>query len=579
MHTRLFVFLLLLTSQISNALDKGAEILRVCYDNNSSKATIYWKTPPDPCNSFNKFNIYIKEFGNPWQLIYTTTNYSETSLTLTFNDVINGGFKIVTHSACNGIDSFESRVKSIDNSAPAYMELDSVSFDQNSQNIIVGWKQNDSTDNMGYWVYKSNSQGDVNSKILETAVTNAILNGYDKNNPSYITIASFDSCNLFTPISQPQKSAYLGGTIDSCKKEINLTWSKYIGWGNQVNQYLVINSNGTGFKKLKALSATQASEILTNINMGENLCYYVRTEDIKTKKTSSSNTVCFKTRRLVDPVINYLSNVTVTGDSYLTISYMGDLQADTDSLILEKSPNSSGNFKAFLRLKFDRLNPTINLIDRVVDVNSYFYTYRFKTINKCDLITSVSNIGTSIYLRPPVPANNLYNLKWNTYRNWEKGISTQIIEMSDDRFTWNTLKNETPEQTTIVYTSESLKDSICFRIRNIESPNIYNLSSESVSNIKCVYSISDFYFPSAINPFSHNNTFRVFGSGLDKSRAKLEIFNRWGQKIFETDQLEKGWDGKINGEMADMGSYIYKAYFYDQQNKYYLKTGSVFIIR
>jgi hypothetical protein len=36
----------------------------------------------------------------------------------------------------------------------------------------------------------------------------------------------------------------------------------------------------------------------------------------------------------------------------------------------------------------------------------------------------------------------------------------------------------------------------------------------------------------------------------------LRIYNRWGEKVFETDDLYSGWDGQANGEPAIEGMYI-----------------------
>jgi gliding motility-associated-like protein len=38
----------------------------------------------------------------------------------------------------------------------------------------------------------------------------------------------------------------------------------------------------------------------------------------------------------------------------------------------------------------------------------------------------------------------------------------------------------------------------------------------------------------------------------------LEIYNRWGQRIFTSYKRDKGWDGTYNGHAADMGSYRYR---------------------
>ncbi|MBE9481901.1 MAG: gliding motility-associated C-terminal domain-containing protein [Bacteroidetes bacterium] len=37
----------------------------------------------------------------------------------------------------------------------------------------------------------------------------------------------------------------------------------------------------------------------------------------------------------------------------------------------------------------------------------------------------------------------------------------------------------------------------------------------------------------------------------------LTIYNRWRQKIFSTNNVTEGWDGKINGEFAPAGVYVW----------------------
>jgi gliding motility-associated-like protein len=36
----------------------------------------------------------------------------------------------------------------------------------------------------------------------------------------------------------------------------------------------------------------------------------------------------------------------------------------------------------------------------------------------------------------------------------------------------------------------------------------------------------------------------------------MKIYNRWGEKLFETDILNDGWDGTANGEPCTEGTYV-----------------------
>ena len=38
---------------------------------------------------------------------------------------------------------------------------------------------------------------------------------------------------------------------------------------------------------------------------------------------------------------------------------------------------------------------------------------------------------------------------------------------------------------------------------------------------------------------------------------KFTIYNRWGQKVFQTENRKVGWDGKYNGVVQPMDVYVY----------------------
>ncbi len=69
------------------------------------------------------------------------------------------------------------------------------------------------------------------------------------------------------------------------------------------------------------------------------------------------------------------------------------------------------------------------------------------------------------------------------------------------------------------------------------------------------------YLPNALKPDGdgRNEAFRPAGFLRYVSDFRMEIFNRWGERIFETDDKEAGWDGlnQRNGRRASPGVYLY----------------------
>jgi gliding motility-associated-like protein len=71
----------------------------------------------------------------------------------------------------------------------------------------------------------------------------------------------------------------------------------------------------------------------------------------------------------------------------------------------------------------------------------------------------------------------------------------------------------------------------------------------------------DYAFPNAFAPGSasgENQTFKPLIAGIVDVQ-NFQIFNRWGELVFDNGDIDKGWDGTVNGEDAPQDTYIYVA--------------------
>ena len=57
-----------------------------------------------------------------------------------------------------------------------------------------------------------------------------------------------------------------------------------------------------------------------------------------------------------------------------------------------------------------------------------------------------------------------------------------------------------------------------------------------------------------------NQTFNpIFSSGTDPYNFTMNIYNRWGEVIFETHDISIGWDGSYGmGTKCEPGTYTYE---------------------
>ncbi len=88
------------------------------------------------------------------------------------------------------------------------------------------------------------------------------------------------------------------------------------------------------------------------------------------------------------------------------------------------------------------------------------------------------------------------------------------------------------------------------------------------------------FIPNAFTPGSFddmNNVFEIFGEGIEY--VTMQIFNRWGEKIFESSNQKVSWDGTFKGEMQKPGVYTFYVDVEYLDGKVINRKGSVTLIR
>jgi len=142
-------------------------------------------------------------------------------------------------------------------------------------------------------------------------------------------------------------------------------------------------------------------------------------------------------------------------------------------------------------------------------------------------------LGNSITLLGPEGVSHL----------WNNGLTTQDITMSPI------------EDTT--YIVAALQANGCYDVADV---NI--LINEELN----------FFIPNLFTPNGDNTNdlFLIYGNGINPENFNFSIFNRWGQIVFETtnvnDMLTSGWDGTTNGEQQPVGTYVWVMKGFQEDN-------------
>lgn len=134
------------------------------------------------------------------------------------------------------------------------------------------------------------------------------------------------------------------------------------------------------------------------------------------------------------------------------------------------------------------------------------------------------------------------------------------------RYTWNTgdyAKNITvsPRETTTYEVTVEDRDGHA------------TVTRYTVEILECAI-----YVPGAFSPNGDgsNDQFLVVGEGI--SRFEMKVFSKFGELVFETHDLQQGWDGRLRGASLPVDAYVYQIRFYDQTGLHHSVQGSVMIV-
>lgn len=108
-----------------------------------------------------------------------------------------------------------------------------------------------------------------------------------------------------------------------------------------------------------------------------------------------------------------------------------------------------------------------------------------------------------------------------------------------------------------------------------------NQNGCSDTSIQSIVIIPDFYFyfPNAFTPYKNdkNDFFMGYGSGIKTYR--MRIFDRWGQMLFESNDILTGWDGTYKGVQSEAAVYVCVFDLVSLRGKKMRRIGDVTLLR
>ncbi|PCJ67323.1 MAG: hypothetical protein COA58_03105 [Bacteroidetes bacterium] len=150
---------------------------------------------------------------------------------------------------------------------------------------------------------------------------------------------------------------------------------------------------------------------------------------------------------------------------------------------------------------------------------------------------------------------------------------------SDDAIDWNWSTSDGGS-----YTGKTITHSFLDSGNYVVTLDIVNGNGCEDVISKVIYVNADLFvhIPSAFSPNGDmiNDDYGLGGLTQGVAQMTMDIFNRWGEKVFHSEDVNNRWDGTYNGEPAQQGVYVYMVRFTNpKQTQWYYFNGEIHLLR
>jgi len=105
---------------------------------------------------------------------------------------------------------------------------------------------------------------------------------------------------------------------------------------------------------------------------------------------------------------------------------------------------------------------------------------------------------------------------------------------------------------------------------------------DSITKVVHVKELQYYYIPNSFTPEGNgtNETFApIFFPGFTPANYRFSIFNRWGEVIYETNDIYSSWNGMYQGKLVSDEAYVWQITFRENEtDKAYIQSGHVIVL-
>lgn len=353
------------------------------------------------------------------------------------------------------------------------------------------------------------------------------------------------------------------GLIDTAAQVINVAEQTYVSTSNDTSMCasatlnLVADGNGSSNMFIWSSSPTftdtlnsPLSDSSLTVNVMDDTVFYVQTNNVY---CTSVDTIVINVDNL-DPQISAMM-YSCAGDSMMltaTNATSGEIYS------IDWAPNSgilSGDGTPSIIINPpDTLTYSVTFsTPNCTETESYFVIPLTAGLAgataTADEYTITAGESTVLHANPTAPG---YSYVWTPSSSLDNDTSANPVA--------------TPTVTTIYLLTISVggcsrTDTVIVRIREFVCGDPY------------------IYVPNAFTPNGDTKNDVLYVRGRNITEVYFAVFERWGEKVFETTDMNFGWDGKVNGKEADPAVFDYYLKVKCLDGEEFFQKGNVTLLR
>lgn len=367
----------------------------------------------------------------------------------------------------------------------------------------------------------------------------------------------------------------------------HLEWTPYIGWDTVASYEIYTRKNNKApYDYLATVPGDQLTYIDTTILCKDQSNYRIRALEEGGFNEYSHSDTAHATPEEGYPVFEpEVWRATVENDDFILLEWVTPVKSKVKLDYFEVFKNSPVNETGSTAEQ--AVTDGQSRIDQKVAVDDLSYLYQVRVTDTCGTTSPWSTVGKTILLKVGFDQEIMSpTLSWSKYAEWNEGVEKYLIERKTENGAFEVIaQTEGPDDTTFIDATafEACNPAFCYRITAIRNqPANFPDSTHHVvsrSNVQCSPVESHLYAPNAftMNGDGLNETFRPRGMYL--KTYELQIYTRWGERLYTTNECFGGWDGTYQGSTCQSDTYMYIIHAIGTDLKPYHLSGTVHLLK